>query len=99
MLILPSVCLSSLFFAYVLKVLLTTVGFLHARHVFSDWIISMEANQVGVQFLPLTILPYTLQKYLLLPLAMELSTVHTKIFRFKKCQIFKAKLTQGNNSH
>ena len=59
MLILPSVCLSSLFFAYVLKVLLTTVSFLHARHVFSDWIISMEANQVGVQFLPLTILPYS----------------------------------------
>ena len=63
MLILPSVCLS-FFFIFCICVESApyniVVSFLHAPHVFSDWIISMEANQV--QFLPLTILPYSSEK-------------------------------------
>ena len=87
MLILPSVCLP-FFFIFCICVESApyniVVSFLHAPHVFSDWIISMEANQV--QFLPLTILPYSSEKnttYLsssttsILASHMDLSTEHT----------------------
>ena len=88
MLILPSVCLSFFFFIFCICVesapYIIVVSFLHAPHVFSDWIISMEANQL--QFLPLTILPYSSEKnttyllelqYLYTSSHMDLSTEHT----------------------
>ena len=91
MLILPSVCLSFFFFFFIFCICVESapynivlVSFLHAPHVFSDWIISMEANQV--QFLPLTILPYSSEKnttyllelqYLYTSSHMDLSTENT----------------------